>query len=110
MAAPINPQAYSHYIPYSNGPVQYEYHAPQRPQTQQVFVNGIVEAQNYPVAPGNTIILMDANEPVFYLKSQNQLRVFDYTERVQEPANTTEYVTKAEFEELKKMLDDLTKG
>ena len=76
-------------------------------QGSMIFVRGINEAANYPA--NQPVLLMDATDPVFYIKDQTGLRVFDYTERIQNGSNSTEYVTKQEFNELKKLIDELTK-
>lgn len=94
-AAPMNPQP-----------------AYQPPQPQQSgdgikFVDGIKKAEEYPVAPGNAVVLMDKNEPVFYIKDASGVKIYDYTER--QAPKQPEYVTKEEFDELKKLLEDLTK-
>jgi hypothetical protein len=121
MAAPINPQAYytnntGYQIPQQAQIPQFPQYAYQQPyQTQQmprqqstrVFVRGIREAEEY---PGDDIVMFDSSDPVFYTKKDGVLRVFDYTERIQN-TNTAkgDYVTRQEFDELKKMLDELTK-
>lgn len=86
------------------------------PQTQQGgdtvnWVMGEAGAKAYMVAPGSTVLLMDRDEPVMYLKSADasgvpSLRVFDYVERnasrmPQNQSMPTEdkYITRAEFEE-----------
>ena len=90
----------------------------QQPQTQQVnanpfnWVDGESSARSYGVAPGQSVMLMDSNANVFYIKSADAsgmplpLRIFDYTERTQQ-AHTEpqiqaqqqpEYVTREEFE------------
>lgn len=62
------------------------------PQQNNVFANNFVWIQGeegakaYMVAPGATVLLMDSENSVFYLKSASadgipQLRIFDYTER-----------------------------
>ena len=118
--AAINPGAYGNgtAIP-TIGPTAYTGTAFSQPtytpyqQTQEpksntmIFVRGINEAANYPTV--QPVLLMDANDPVFYIKDQNSLRVFDYTERIQNGKNSSDFVTRSEFEELKKMLDELTK-
>lgn len=84
-----------------------------------VWVQGEDGAKNYPVAAGNTVLLMDQTSNVFYLKSTDMngipqpLRVFDYTERdavkeVKEDTSNASYVTKQEFDELKKRLDQIS--
>jgi hypothetical protein len=72
-----------------------------------IFVRGINEAANYPAV--QPVLLMDATDSVFYIKDQSGLRVFDYTERNKNANNGSEYVTKKEFDELKKLIDELTK-
>lgn len=73
---------------------------------QMIPVDGIEQVKSYPTAEAT--YFFDKQEPVFYIKDATSLRVFDYVERNQNESKV-EYVTKAEFEELKKMLDDLTK-
>lgn len=89
-------------------PTYTPYQQPQEPKSNtMIFVRGINEAANYPAT--QPVLLMDANDSVFYIKDQNGLRVFDYTERNQNANNGSEYVTKKEFDELKKLIDELTK-
>lgn len=106
----INPTMNYNYGPDRNGvmntPLQtwapsYQQHS------GMIFVRGINEAANYPAM--QPVLLMDANESVFYIKDANGLRVFDYAERNQNGSEKSDYVTRAEFDELKKMLDELTK-
>ena len=52
------------------------------------------EAQSYPVAPNNSVILWDKNSDVVYIKSVNaqnvpSFRVLDYKERTADNANKT---------------------
>ncbi len=92
-------------------------------QTQQssqiIWVSGEAGAKSYLVAPGNTVMLLDAENSVFYLKSADAsgmplpLRIFDYKERttaaqqafggsvVAETVNLDNFVTRKEFDELK---------
>lgn len=72
-------------------------------------------ANSYPVQPGRSELLMDADNPVFYIKTVDQsgmpmpLRVFDYTERKNEPVtqrkqetvNNIDYVSRSEFDTFK---------
>ena len=102
----INPSAYTGTS--FGQPTYNQYQQPQEPKSNtMIFVRGINEAANFPAV--NPVLLMDATEPVFYIKDHSSLRVFDYTERNQNGSNSTEYVTKQEFNELKKIIDDLTK-
>ena len=81
-----------------------------------IWVNGEVGAKSYLVAPGNTVMLMDAENSTFYLKSADAsgmplpLRVFEYTERINAPTGDFKggtsdfsemddrFVTREEFE------------
>lgn len=42
-----------------------------QPQSSLVWVNGLDGATNYPVARGNTILLLDSQDSKFYLKSMD---------------------------------------
>lgn len=70
-------------------------------------MQGEVGAKSYPVAPGNTMLLMDSEQECFYIKQTDAsgmpmpLRTFDYTERVPvqaKPFDASAYVTKEELE------------
>ena len=96
---------------------------PQQPMQQQssqiIWVSGEAGAKSYLVAPGNTVMLLDAENSVFYLKSADAsgmplpLRIFDYKERTTtaqqafggsvtaESVNLDNFVTREEFDELK---------
>ena len=93
---------------------------PSQPMQQQssqiIWVSGEAGAKSYLVAPGNTVMLLDAENSVFYLKSADAsgmplpLRIFDYKERQNAPtsdfkAPTSDfseldgkYITREEFE------------
>ena len=82
-----------------------------------IWVNGEVGAKSYLVAPGNTVMLMDAENSTFYLKSADAsgmpmpLRIFDYKERTEtapqafiapataQNVNFDNFVTREEFEQ-----------
>ena len=79
-----------------------------------IWVQGEAGAKAYPVAAGNSVVLLDSENSVFYVKSTDTsgmpmpLRVFDFTERTSQPKvidNQPEYVTREEFE---KKLAELT--
>ena len=96
---------------------------PSQPMQQQssqiIWVSGEAGAKSYLVAPGNTVMLLDAENSVFYLKSADAsgmplpLRIFDYKERTTtaqqafggsvsaEQFNPDRFVTREEFDELK---------
>ena len=96
-----------------------------RQQQQQPAQNGIVWVQGeegakaYLVAAGNTMILMDSEAQTFYIKSTDSsgmpmpLRAFDYSERTgqaKHAQDTSNYVTREEFERLEKKLTELYQG
>lgn len=80
-----------------------------------IWVLSEVEAQSYPVAPNNSVILWDKNNDVVYIKSVNMqgvpsMRVLDYTERTADNVPKTvqkheckcgkDFVRKEQFEAL----------
>ena len=107
-----------YYPQYQNGAVpdmlnqfkgQYQQMPMQQPMMQQmpmqtmaqptqtndmIWVLSEVEAQSYPVAPNNSVILWDKNNDVVYIKSVNMqgvpsMRVLDYKERTPDNAPKT---------------------
>lgn len=82
-----------------------------------IWVQGEAGAKAYPVQPGCSVVLMDSENPYFYIKMADAsgmplpLRVFEYSERkAPEPAamitmNPDEYVTKDYFD---KKLGEIT--
>ena len=89
---------------------------PAQQSSQIIWVSGEAGAKSYLVAPGNTVMLLDAENSVFYLKSADAsgmplpLRIFDYKERTTtaqqafggsvaaETVNLDNFVTRDEFE------------
>lgn len=72
----------------------------------------------YPVAAGTSVILMNLHGNKFWIKSTNTsgipepVRAFNFSEVMTEQtqaSNETNFVTKNEFNELKKMIEDLLK-
>ena len=92
--------------------------APQPPNQGIIWVQGEAGAKSYLVGAGQSVLLMDSENPIMYIKSTDAsgmplpLRIFDYSERTQqisEPAGVTgvdmtKYVT---HDELKKWANDL---
>jgi len=80
-----------------------------------VPISGGDEAvKSYPVGAGNTVLLLDYPNKKFWLKSMEsdgfRSTIVSHTFSVDQDSNNNEgFVTKQEFNELKKMLDDLTK-
>lgn len=113
---------WNQYYPYPYGNTQ----QPQQTQPQQqtparslMTIPSEMDAQNYPVAPGNSVLFQDLNHPdMFYEKSMGfssldrpmfkRFRlVEEVTETSQQAEEPQQYVTKAEYNDLKKMVDTL---
>ena len=108
--------AYNNYFPQYYPSAQPQFMAtPPQPQQHTpgiTWVQGENSAKSYPVGAGQSVLLMDSENPVMYIKSTDQsgmplpLRVFDYKERTQErtehPQTASEpkadYVSRNEFE------------
>lgn len=93
-----------------------------------IWVQGEAGAKAYMVAPGASVMLMDAEGQSFYIKGADAsgmplpLRIFDYAERIQQPqpapAQAQEIqaepaeppATKAELEELRSQIEELRKS
>lgn len=117
------PTFYGQNNPYSMMPQN----QPQIPQNAQqgsgtgiIWVQGESAAKSYPVAAGQSVLLMDSENAVMYIKSVDQsgmplpLRVFDYSERKAEktevPTATSDYISRSEFEEFKEDVKRSIKG
>lgn len=126
--------AYPYYSNYSawNPQAQMAMQAPQMPsvapqaqqQTSDInWVQGEADAKSRPVAAGHSVILMDTEQSVMYIKTVDQsgmpqpLRIFDYKER--EPQGKTagvinhpvpDAVTREEFNALADKVDKMLKG
>ena len=101
-----------YYPQYQNGAVpdmlnqykgQYQQQIMQQPMVQQMQIptqtNDMIwvlnenEATSYPVAPNNSVVLWDKNEPIIYVKSVNNqgmpsMRVLYFEERNATPSNS----------------------
>ena len=124
------PTNYQPYTPMMQQPQPMQQQAPvqQVQPIQQVqdsnltWVQGEAGAKAYPVAPNKSILLMDSENSVMYIKSTDAsgmplpLRIFDYAERTAQNAHNgvaepkTDTVTREEFERLKDDVLRLTKG
>lgn len=116
-----NPTPARQDIPQYNQQYQPMAQTVQAPQNNNglIWVQGEAGAKSYLVAPGSTVMLMDAENSTFYLKSADAsgmpmpLRIFDYKERSVMPSqpvsastngetvNFDNFVTRKEFDELK---------
>lgn len=92
------------------------------PTNDMIWVLSEGEAQSYPVAPNNSVILWDKNSDVVYIKSVNaqnvpSFRVLDYKERTADNAPKTpveheckcgnKFVSKEDFKALQSEIDGL---
>ena len=94
----------------------------QQPQANSYYyVNGIIGAKSFQLQPNQTVMLMDSDSPMCYMKSSNSigqstLRYFKLVEvsendltNTNQPQqqNTSEFVLKSDFEVLSKKVDSL---
>lgn len=96
----INPMQTAPQMPMQNVP-QMEYPQYQQmpmsqptPTSDMIWVLNESEATAYPVAPNNSVVLWDKNNPVIYVKSVNMqgvpsMRVLDFSERMLDNAPKT---------------------
>jgi hypothetical protein len=134
-----------YYPQYQNGAVpdmlnqykgQYQQMPMQQPMVQQmqtptqtndmIWVLNENEATSYPVAPNNSVVLWDKNEPIIYVKSVNNqgmpsMRVLYFEERNATTSNSPKnapkthectcgdkYATKEQINALEGKIDDIT--
>lgn len=130
--------AYNSYFPqyYQNAmPQQMQQPMPMMQQTPQqastpsnngiTWVQGENAAKSFPVGAGQSVLLMDSEDSVMYIKSTDQsgmpqpLRIFDYTERkspngdVKQPElslHPDKFVSREEFEEFREDVKRSIKG
>lgn len=68
-----------------------------QPSNGIVWVQGEAAAKSFVVAPNTTVMLLDSENSVFYLKTSDAsgmplpLRVFDYNERTQNAQNSANF-------------------
>ena len=94
---------------------------PQQTQNTFAWIQGEDAARNYPVAPGNTIVLIDSEKPIMYMKTADlsgrpqpmQIRYLvskEEYDKLQNGAsfsqNSEQYVTKEYFDERMSELDN----
>ena len=109
--------AYNYYPPFYQQqyyPIQNQQQTGTASGTGITWVQGETAAKAYPVAAGQSVLLMDSEDSLMYIKSTDQsgmpqpLRIFEYKERTaakSEPAVATskaeEFISRKEFEEFK---------
>ena len=119
----------ANYNPYANNYMPYgmNYNMYNNPSyqtnnqfNQYAYVNGIEGAKSFQMQPNQTMMLMDSDNPMCYMKSTNNigqatLRYFKLVEVSENDlkSNNTQakqdYVSKSDFEALVKRVDELTK-
>lgn len=90
----------------------------QMQQSVQIqFVKGIEGAKAYNIPASSSVILMDSNDPVFYMKTTDAngietVKAYDFTERetASPEAALDKYVLKSDFEKLTEQVDELMKS
>ena len=118
------------YYPQYYGNQQMPQNAPQMPQNASVqsgnqitWVQGESAAKAFPVGAGQSVLLMDSEDSVMYIKSTDQsgmpqpLRIFDYKERTTQHSEAgveksieNDYVSRSEFEEFREDVKRSIKG
>ena len=76
-----------------NYPYYNNYFQPQRQEL--IKVNGLEGAKNYPLSPGSTVPLFDAESDIMYIKTMDaggfpSIRTFSFIEMTSKPTDTTE--------------------
>lgn len=76
-----------------NYPYYNNYFQPQRQEL--IRVNGLEGAKNYPLSPGSTVALFDADSDTMFIKSMDaggfpSIRTFTFMETTSNPTDTTE--------------------
>ena len=107
-------------------PMQTNFAPTTQPKNDMIWVLNENEATSYPVAPNNSVVLWDKNNPTIYVKSVNaqgmpSMRILDFTERNESTQNmpvnapkTNEctcgdkYATKEQINDLRGKIEDLT--
>ena len=78
------------------------------------YVNGIEGAKAFQVAPGQTVLLIDSDNPIFYFKTSNSIgqssiRMFKFEEIHENDKPNVQYATMNDFNNLKNRVDELFK-
>ena len=68
---------------------------PFQQKQELIRVNGLEGAKNYPLSPGSTVPLFDAESDIMYIKSMDaggfpSIRTFSFMETTSKPVDTTE--------------------
>ena len=88
---------------------------PFQQKQELIRVNGIEGAKNYPLSPGSTVPLFDAESDIMYIKSMDaggfpSIRTFSFMETTSKPTDTTETrlsAMEAEIASIKEVLNGI---
>lgn len=104
------------YPSYNNPYNNYNQFQSQQAQQNLIRVNGIDGARAYQMTANSTVALFDANDDLMYVKSTDgagfpSIRIFRFCEESAEAkqAQTTDFVSREEFNQLKKEVSDYVK-
>lgn len=95
-------------------PQQFQFQQPQSNNTNVIVVpvQGEAGARVYPVAAGNTVLLIDFDAKKFWLKSTDfngmpsRFATFNFTEEIQQRGgDTSNFISRTEFNDLKQSID-----
>lgn len=96
---------------------QFQQQPPQQNNSVSVVtVQGEAGARIYPVAAGNTVLLIDFDSKKFWLKSTDlngmpsRFAAFSFTEEVKPANDTDNFISRNEFNELKQSIDNQFKN
>lgn len=89
---------------------------PMQSNDMMIWVLNENDATSYPVAPNNSVVLWDKNNPTIYVKSVNaqgmpSMRILDFVERTETHecvCKSGNFATKEQISELQGKIDDLT--
>lgn len=78
---------------------------PYQQKQELIRVNGLEGAKNYPLPPGSTVALFDADSDTMFIKSMDaggfpSIRTFSFIEMTSKPTDTTETRLSAIEEEI----------
>lgn len=84
----------------------------QKPTLQIPWVNGEVGARAYIIPPNSAVLLMDSDNNRFYIKSSDAngratIETFDYARHSEEAVDTSQFITRAEYNSLKQSVENL---
>ena len=95
--------------PYYNQTMNNQPYVPQEPPQTLIRVNGIEGAKAYQMSANSTVALFDTNEDIMYVKSTDgagfpSIRTFSEIKESTKATQTTDYISRQEFEDFKKEL------